>query len=223
MNDNVDNTKQTDIAIEALLSALEEDLNKEAGLDNNTDQDDDIFEVFFADLDELKFIFACKEVTPKHIEWFLHSDLFCFMADSVESFTVALKDIYKALLRNVSIEKKEYFIEHKKVLVEKANTAIREEEAFDRRAFFLILNAKKNDFKAKLKAEKHLNRNTFFKVNARKTAVLSPLAKQAIFNHFTQFSLGINKRVVLSTKNYLSGTLKNIPSKGRDMRIMPLY
>ncbi|BBB15419.1 hypothetical protein RVIR1_09400 [Candidatus Rickettsiella viridis] len=189
MNNNVDNTKQTDDrAIETLLSALEEDLNKEAGLDKNEDPDDDIFEVFFADLDELKCIFACKEVTPKHIEWFLHSDLFGFMADSVESFTVAPKDIYKALLRNVNIEKKEYFMEHKKVLIEKANTAIREEEAFDRREFFLILNAKKNDFKAKLKAANHPNKNTFFNRNARETAALSPLAKRAIFNHLTQLA-----------------------------------
>lgn len=211
MNNNVDNTKQTDIAIEALLSVLEDDLNKEAGLDENEDQDDDIFEVFFADLDELKSIFACKEVTPNHIEWFLHSDLFCFMADSVESCKVALKDIYKALLRNVSVEKKEYFMEHKKVLVEKANTAIREEEAFERREFFLILNAKKNDFKAKLKATKHLNRNTFFKVNARKTAALSPVAKRAIFNHYKQFNLRTNKRVALPTKNF-AGCLPEVYS-----------
>lgn len=46
MNNKVDNTKQADITIEALLSALEEDLNKEVGLDKNEDPDDDLFEVF---------------------------------------------------------------------------------------------------------------------------------------------------------------------------------
>ena len=190
--DKVDSAKRTDTAIEALLSNLEEDLNKEAGLDE--DPEDDISEVFFEDLDKLKSLFSCKVVTANDMEWFLHSDLFCLISESVACFTVALEDIYKALLRNVKTGEAEYFMEHKKILIEKANMAMENKEAFDRRAFFLILNAKKNDFRLKLGTANHLNRNTLFKAKARKTATFSPVAKRAMFNYLRQSQLSINKQ-----------------------------
>lgn len=200
--DKVDEAERADRFIEGLLSSLEDELYKEAALDKNDNQDDDLFEVFFEDLDELKSLFSCKVVRPKNIQWFFHSELFCFMADSGEYFKLILKDIYKAWLRSVNVEKKEYFMELKKVLIEKANRAMREEQPFERSAFFLILNAKKNDFKVEIESSEHLDTSILIKAKARKTAMFSPLAKQAMFNYGRQFKLLREKQVAIPTKNF---------------------
>ncbi|WP_218814638.1 hypothetical protein [Rickettsiella endosymbiont of Dermanyssus gallinae] len=203
LDNKIKDAEQAEMAMLSLLSRLEDYLIKELEFEKkeNPSQKDSAFELFIEELEELTSIFSYKMVTSKHIAWFLNSDLFYFMSDRESGFTEEVKDIYKALLKNTKTGKKEYFMEHKQVLIEKANTAMRNKEVFDRRAFFLILNARRNDFKVKLNASNYSNKPILLKAKARKPVTFSPIAKQAIFNHLRRSKLFINKQAAMPTKN----------------------
>ena len=168
-----------------ILSILEDDLEEAAEYDESQNADEEEFEVYFEDLKELKAIFFAEKITPKNIEWFLHSDLFDFISNAADCFDASLIDIYQALLDSAEIKTKKNFIEHKTILIEKANKAIKDQEPFDIKGFLSVLDAKKNNLITVLpSASKHSNKHSFYKSKIPKMATFSPLARQAMMNNF---------------------------------------
>jgi hypothetical protein len=168
-----------------LLSILDSDLKREAVFDEeeeDMDDQNDFFEVYFEEFKQLKETFFSERITPENIQWFLHSDLFEFISRAADCFDVDLEDLYQCMLENAYISTKKDFICHKQIL----ENARKEIYFFDYKAFYSILRDTKKQLANHVRGSAgSSNYNNFYK--PPKAAGLSPIAREALLNNLRKY------------------------------------